>query len=77
MLIDRRKIETSSTEASGIEEQFKTNTVSEIKMDQRLFYYCGLSYPPKKDDVRQKILLAITAELLNILLKFADRHKRH
>ena len=77
MLIDGRKIETSSAEASGIMEQFKTNTVGEIKMDQRQFYYCGLSYPPKNDDVRQKILLAITAELLYILLKFANRHKRH
>ena len=52
MLINGRKIETTSAQASGNEEQFKTNTVGEIKMDQRQFYYCGLSYPPKNDDAR-------------------------
>ena len=37
MLIDGRKIATSSAQASGIGEYFKTNTVGEIKMDQLQF----------------------------------------
>ena len=44
-LVDGRKAEISTAQASGIEEQFKELQVNEIKTSSRKCYYCGLGYP--------------------------------
>ena len=45
MLVDSRKAEISTAQASGIEEQFKELQVNETKTSSRKCYYCGLGYP--------------------------------
>ena len=51
MLIDGRKYETSSAQADGIEEQFKTkpqeniNTTTTATPTKKKCYYCGFDYP--------------------------------
>ena len=51
MLIDGRKYETSSAQADGIEEQFKTkpkeniNTTTIAMSTKKKCYYCGFDYP--------------------------------
>ena len=45
MLVDGRKAEINTAQASGIEEQFKELQVNEIKTSSRKCYYCGLGYP--------------------------------
>ncbi len=49
MLIDGRKYETSSAQAEGIEEQFKSkeniNTATTSTTTEKKCYYCGFKYP--------------------------------
>ena len=47
MLIDGRKLATSTVQADSIEEQFKNNAVNamSINSDERKCYYCGFKYP--------------------------------
>ena len=49
MLIDGRKYETSSAQAVGIEEQFKTreniNATAMATPTEKKCYYCGFKYP--------------------------------
>ena len=42
MLVDGRKAEISTAQASAIEEQFKELQVNEIKTSSRKCYYCGM-----------------------------------
>jgi hypothetical protein len=66
MLIDGRKYETSSAQAVGIEQQFKTrgniNATAMATPTEKKCYYCGFKYPHDNQPCQRSLPFVTTAE---------------
>ena len=74
MLVDGRKVEISTAQASGIDEQLKELQVNEIKTSSRKCYCCGLGYPHNDRPCPAKCSTCASCGV-NISQKFVDLHK--
>ena len=75
MLIDGRKAEMSSAQASGMEESFQELHVKEIRTENTC-YKCGFSYPHRNKPCPAKHAVCSYVASLDILQNFVVRNNK-